>query len=125
MERLSLEVPAMFGDHHVIEVRRLLATIPGVEKVYASAAWQRVEVEFDPAQTNADIIRRALQARGYETEADHLPPVSPRTRTMTEFAAGAGAVEQFMEHVPAWSSGAGPCPGFEVRQPGAVHPADH
>jgi len=30
MEVLSLELPAMYGDHHVVEVRRLLFELPGV-----------------------------------------------------------------------------------------------
>ena len=124
MQRLTLELPAMYGDHHVTEVRELLARLAGVGGVYASAAWQRIELEFDPAQTNAEAIRSALLARGYGADGDHLPPVSPRTKTLTEFAIGASATEQFVEKVPAWHSGFGPCPGFEVLHPGEVHPAD-
>ena len=35
MEVLTLELPAMYGDHHVVEVRRILLEIPGVDNVYA------------------------------------------------------------------------------------------
>ena len=48
METTTYEIPSMYGDHHVIEVRRILQLIPGVEEVYASSAFQAVEVTFDP-----------------------------------------------------------------------------
>ena len=40
MKTLSLELPAMYGDHHVIEVRRILLEIDGVKDVYASSSFQ-------------------------------------------------------------------------------------
>jgi copper chaperone CopZ len=123
MQRLTLELPAMYGDHHVTEVRELLGKIAGVGRVHASAAWQRVELEYDPGLTTAETIRQALLARGYG-DGEHLPPVSPRTKSLTEFAIGAGATEQFVEKVPEWHGGFSPCPGFEVLHPAEVHPAD-
>lgn len=122
MEKLSLKLPDMYGDHRVIEVRQLLAAMPGVQSVSASAAWQRVEVEFDPAQTSAEAIRRALLAAGYGAEGDRPPPTSPLTQALTDLAEA--AVEPIIEQAPARSGDFGPCPGFEVRHPGAVHPAD-
>jgi len=124
MPYLSLELPSMYGDHHVTEVRGLLANLAGVSDVVASAAWQRVELTFDPAQTSAEAIGAALQARGYGPDDGHLPPVGPRTKTLTDFAVGPAAVEEFVEHVPAWGGGISPCPGFEVLHSGDVHPAD-
>lgn len=124
MPRLLLELPSMYGDHHVTEVRALLARLPGVTEVVASSAWQRVELTFDPAQCGTEAIQSALQERGYGPDRDHLPPVSSRTSQLTDFAVGPSAIEEFVEHVPAWNSGSGPCPGFEVLNPGEVHPAD-
>lgn len=128
MERLTLSLPSMYGDHHVIEVRRILSALPGVNpgSVYASAAWQRVEIEYDRSQTGAGEIRSALAARGYAegTSAAYAPPVSSRTRQSTGFAAGPSAVEQFVEKSPAVEHAFGPCPGFEVLHPGDTHPAD-
>ena len=65
METLTLEVPTMFGDHHVVEVRRILMEIPGVEDVYASSSFQVVEVTFDPKKVEADAIKDALDQAGY------------------------------------------------------------
>lgn len=124
MERLTLNLPAMYGDHHVTEVRRILGALPGVAKVYASAARQRVDVEYDAGQTDPPAIEQALRARGYAADGQAPMLVSARTKTLTEFAIGPGGIEQFVERVPAWDAPAGACPGFEIRQPGDVHPAD-
>jgi copper chaperone CopZ len=124
MERLTLDLPTMYGDHHVTEVRGLLSALPGVRPLYVSAAWQKVELEYDPAQTGPQLIRQALAARGYTADPVGVPPVSSRNKTLTEYAFGPGAVEQFVEKVPAWGAPSAPCPGFEIRHPGEVHPAD-
>lgn len=128
MERLTLLLPSMYGDHHVTEVRRILSGLSGVpsETIYASAAWQRVQLDYDPVKASAETIKKALEAQGYAGEADptHVPPISPRTKNSTLYAVGPSAMEQFVEKVPAWGGAFGPCPGFEVLHPGEVHPAD-
>lgn len=123
MERLILDLPTMFGDHHVVEVRNLLAGLPGVQPVVASAAWQQVVLNYDPARTDAAAIKQALAARGYTSDPVGNPPASARLGAFTDFALAPGAVEQFVEKVPTWSP-LGPCPGFSVRHPGEEHPAD-
>jgi len=37
MKTKVIELPALFGDHHVTEVRRILNEIQGVKDVYASS----------------------------------------------------------------------------------------
>jgi len=65
MERYTLDLPAMYGDHHVIEVRRLLLELSGVEDVYASSAFHYVEVLYDPAKTHPDDLTARLEQAGY------------------------------------------------------------
>ena len=65
MEKILIEVPKMYGDHHVQEVRRILFELPGVEDVYASSAFLVVEVTFDPEQVNAEKIENILDEAGY------------------------------------------------------------
>jgi copper chaperone CopZ len=65
MEVLSLELPAMYGDHHVIEVRRLLFEMTGIDEVYASSGFRAVEVTFDPDKVNAEDIKEKLDQAGY------------------------------------------------------------
>jgi copper chaperone CopZ len=65
MKTLSLELPAMCGDHHVKEVRRILLEIEGVKDVYASSSFQIVEVEFDGRKTTPEDLTAALDKAGY------------------------------------------------------------
>ena len=65
MPILTLDLPNMFGDHHVIEVRHLLLDMPGVEEVYASSSFQIVEVKYDEARLEPDEIERVLDQAGY------------------------------------------------------------
>ncbi len=55
----------MYADHHVVEVRRLLFEVPGVETVDASSAFQVVEIEYDPEKTSEDLLNQTLDAAGY------------------------------------------------------------
>jgi copper chaperone CopZ len=59
------ETPTLYGDHHVIEVRRILLEMPGVASVYASSAFQVVEVSFDPEKVSAEDIACRLEEAGY------------------------------------------------------------
>jgi excisionase family DNA binding protein len=65
MAKTVIDVPAMYGDHHVLEVRHMLLALSGVEEVTASSCFQAVEVSFDPAQTNEDTIKAVLDEGGY------------------------------------------------------------
>jgi hypothetical protein len=68
MKRLVIDVPMMFADHHVVEVRRLLLEDPGVDTVNASSAFHVVEVGFDPDKTTEDALRAKLGAAGYTAD---------------------------------------------------------
>lgn len=123
MEKFSLALPSMFGDHHVVEVRRILAALPGVEEIYASSGFQMIEATYDPARLDPDTIREALQEAGYLEES--LAPVEIHVEP-----ADRGSQQPFFRHTaafpniehaigfkqdvafsgrPLW-----PCPGFPV-----------
>jgi len=65
MENLELTIPAMYADHHVTNVKRLLAPIQGVENVLASSAFKAIVVEFDAGKTSKDALVKALSDAGY------------------------------------------------------------
>jgi copper chaperone CopZ len=65
METVRFEVPALYADHHVTEVRRVLLELPGVMEVYASSAFRVVEVCYDKAQINDLQIAIKLDEAGY------------------------------------------------------------
>ncbi len=65
METKTFEAPALFADHHVTEVRRILLELTGVSDVYASSAFQIIEVTFDPEKIRAEDITARLEEAGY------------------------------------------------------------
>jgi len=68
MEKITIDLPTMYGDHHVMEVRRILLAIPGVEDVYASSAFHLVDVTYDPDKASPEGIKTELQQAGYSGE---------------------------------------------------------
>ena len=65
MQKSTFNTPALFGDHHVTEVRRMLFASPGVKDVYASSAFQVVEVEFDENLVTHNALLKILEDAGY------------------------------------------------------------
>ena len=65
METKTFEVPALYADHHVTEVRRILLEVEGVIEVYASSAFQVVEVKYDDTKINDLEIAIRLDEAGY------------------------------------------------------------
>lgn len=65
METKVFEAPALYGDHHVSEVRRILFDLEGVTDVYASSAFQTIEVTYDESKINDLQIAVKLDEAGY------------------------------------------------------------
>jgi copper chaperone CopZ len=126
MAKVTLEIPTLYGDHHVIEVRRILLAVPGVESVYASSALHLVEVTYDPAQVNDLQIEMALDEAGYlgewtlPMETGSAEEVSlPRGAVgsafrHTEVYEHTRQVVSFAQKVPNTSRPLWPCPGMGV-----------
>jgi hypothetical protein len=72
METKTFETPALYGDHHAMEARRILLELTGVSDVYASSAFQIVEVTFDPGKIKAEDITACLEQAGYLGEMTML-----------------------------------------------------
>ena len=121
MEVLTLELPAMYGDHHVVEVRRILLEMPGVEDVYASSGFRAVEITFDSKKADAEEIKAKLDQAGYI--GDLLIPEETGIAVNEDNGQGtyyrhtkayerASKVVSFAQHIgydgrPLW-----PCPGM-------------
>ena len=65
MQKSIFNAPALYGDHHVTEVRRLLFSVEGVTDVYASSAFRVVEVSFDETKVTHDVLMHKLEELGY------------------------------------------------------------
>ena len=72
MEIKTFETPALYGDHHVSEVRRILLELTGVSEVYASSAFQIIEVKYDPVKIKVEQISACLEEAGYLGEIPML-----------------------------------------------------
>ena len=113
MARLSLVLPALYGDHHVASVRRVLEGRPGISDIVVSPASHAVSLSFDPAQQTAASIEAALGSAGYLTgDPDRAfptsGPASPRPTTTL------GSTLSFAHEPPAWEGRPlWPCPGFD------------
>jgi copper chaperone CopZ len=127
MEIKTFETPVLYGDHHVSEVRRILLELTGVNEVYASSAFQVIEVEYDPAKINVEKITACLEGAGYLGEM----PMLTETGIAVEKADG----DHFFRHTAVYETVKGtvsfaqrvdysgrplwPCPGL-----GAVKMSD-
>ena len=77
MEKITLTIPAMYADHHVTNVKRLLAPLPGVENVIASSAFKEVTIEFDATKTSRNALVKVLTDAGYAPGTDQVLERSP------------------------------------------------
>ena len=65
MEELTLAVPGMWADHHVLAVRALLREDDAVASTTASARERTVSVEYDASRTDPQSIAALLADGGY------------------------------------------------------------
>jgi len=72
METISFEALALYGDHHVSEVRRILLELSGVTDVYASSAFRIIQVAYDPEKIKVEKIEECLSNAGYLGEIPML-----------------------------------------------------
>lgn len=122
MQTAVFQSPMMYGDHHVVEVRNLLTTLPGIDNIYASSAFRFIEIHYDETQLNEDRIKERLESAGYLGElrlpeetavpANEQNGQQPFFRHTAVFAQ-AGKTVSFGQTMPAqpqrplW-----PCPGI-------------
>lgn len=125
METTTFDLNMMYADHHVIEVRKLISSIPGVEEIYASSCFHVVEVTFDESKVSAETIREALEGTGYSGEM--LFPVeagvgSSAPNGQNAFFRHTAALEQtgdvvgFAQKAPYAGRPLWPCPGVGALQ---------
>ena len=124
MTLLTLELPAMYGDHHVVEVKRLLMDLDGVEEVYASSGFRAAEITYDAKKVTEKDIEETLDKSGYLGEL-FIPeemdiPVNERAAAQdtyyrhTEAHAQTGSVVSFEQSVGHAGRALWPCPGMKA-----------
>jgi copper chaperone CopZ len=117
MEKLTLTIPTLFGDHHTIAVRTILEEMDGVTEVYVSPAFRQVAITYDPKKVEAAAIEKVLAEKGYSADAPELEyALNPSVKVNRHSAAVASAGDSlvFHENPPAYEGRPlWPCPGFE------------
>ena len=121
MNILSLDLPSMYGDHHVTEVRHLLLELDGVDDVYASSGFHIVEIQYDEAKLDEEAIKATLGDAGYLGEL-HISveqgAIEDRENGEKPFFRHSVAYEQtgrsvsFAQKVPFAGRPLWPCPGM-------------
>ena len=123
METLTLDLPTLYADHHVTEVRQLLLALPGVGDVLASSSFQMVEVTYNEKEIDADAIKAALDEAGYLRELavplEMGAPAHKNGDTSTYFRHTAayeqtGTAVSFGQNVAYTGRPLWPCPGLGV-----------
>jgi hypothetical protein len=70
MEKLQLNVPDLWADHHVLKVRAVLTATNGVQDVIASSAFRMVALTYDPMVASPGAIMATLEDAGYPVATD-------------------------------------------------------
>ncbi|NQS91417.1 MAG: heavy-metal-associated domain-containing protein [Chloroflexi bacterium] len=125
MASLSLELPSMYGDHHVIDVRRILLEFEGVTEVYASSGFRVVEVEYNSKKTSKKNLVDALETAGYTSDFEmalesSIPANEQREKAYfrhTEASEQTGNTVNFEQTVRVKRSPLWPCPGMGPLKP--------
>ena len=65
MKTYQTDLPTMFGDHHVREVRRIMLDLAGIDEVYASSSFQFLQLDYDESQVKEEEIVAVLEQAGY------------------------------------------------------------
>lgn len=121
MEKIVLNIPMLYADHHTTAVKNLLETIDGIDDAYVSSAYQQVSIHYDAKKVTPEEIERMLAEAGYtqeEAQTAYATSISDNVNRHTAAYAGAGDSLSFAEVVspyegrPLW-----PCPGLDY-QPG-------
>ena len=120
MTSVAIDVPLMYADHHVIEVRRILLGAPGVNAVDASSAFHVVKIEYDPDKTSEDALKKILDEHEYLGESD-VPVESGKPAVDSGGDAyyrhstaheSAGTAASFGQEITASGRPLWPCPGM-------------
>lgn len=73
MAKVVFDVPTLWADHHVLNVRDALTDLEGVKRVYASSTWKQVLVTYEDGELDDAAIEEALAEAGYPVGEGELP----------------------------------------------------
>ena len=123
MKTFQIDLPTMFGDHHVLEVRRIMLELPGIDDLYASSAFQTLQISFDDEILKEEEIIKKLEDAGYLgdlqiPEESNISVTESREKKDFRHTAAFEHTKQVSFHRETSFSGRAlwPCPGMGVIQ---------
>jgi len=96
MDKVTFSIPAMWADHHVLDVRQALGQVSGVEEVLASAMYKDVLIKYDPTSATPEILADALAKAGFKVAGLDASP-SARQQVADRFASRGGFLGSFKQ----------------------------
>lgn len=123
MKTFQIDLPTMYADHHVLEVRRILLSLPGIEDLYASSSFQVLQLSYDDTKLKEEDIVAKLDEAGYLGEMQmpqesNLPATENINKNDFRHTAAFEHTKQVSFHRETAFSGRAlwPCPGMGLLQ---------
>ena len=121
MKTFTIDLPTMYGDHHVIAVRRILLELPGIDDLYASSSFHVLQVRYDEEKLQEEQIVKKLEEAGYLgdlqiPEESNLSAVEDKDKKDFRHTAAFEQTKQVSFHRESAFSGRAlwPCPGMGI-----------
>ena len=80
MDELTLTIPGLWADHHVLRIQDALATLDGLERVEASAKDRTLTLLIDPSRLDAARVADHLAAAGSPPGEPEAAVDTPRAK---------------------------------------------
>lgn len=123
MRTFQIDLPTMFGDHHVIAVRKLMLELPGIDDLYASSSFQILQLTYDEEKLEEKQILKKLEEAGYlgdlqTPQESNLPVNENGGKKDFRHTAAFEHTKQVSFHRASAFSGRAlwPCPGIGIIQ---------
>jgi copper chaperone CopZ len=121
MDKLSLTIPTLYGDHHTVAIKQILEGLKGVKDIYVSSAFNLVTLSFDEKTLSPEQIETILTEQGYSPELPetaHVVGAGERINRHTAAITGVGDTLSFAQAASPFEGRAlWPCPGFSIQIP--------
>lgn len=65
MKEVKFDFQMLFGDHHVLEIKRILSEVEGVKESFISSAYNFIKIEFDENATSEEALKTLFEDAGY------------------------------------------------------------
>ena len=65
MQQVKFEIPVLYADHHVLEIKNILKEVEGIKDFFISSAFKIVKIDFDESAISEEELKTLLVKAGY------------------------------------------------------------